>query len=75
MRVGPEVQAVYLKGTSELLRRRLHERVGHFMTERMLESQLATLEEPRDAVAVEVNCSPAEIVNEIRERLKLTKNS
>ncbi|MGA7291795.1 MAG: gluconokinase [Terriglobales bacterium] len=75
LRVGPEVQAVYLKGTSELLRRRLHERVGHFMTERMLESQLATLEEPRDAVAVEVNCSPAEIVNEIRERLKLTKNS
>lgn len=58
LRVGPEVQAVYLKGTSELLRRRLHERVGHFMTERMLESQLATLEEPRDAVAVEVNCSP-----------------
>jgi len=69
--VGPEVRVVYLKGTPELLRQRLRARVGHFMTERMLESQLAALEEPEDAVVVDVERSPAEIVAEIRSRLGL----
>ena len=50
LHIGPEVRIVYLKGSPELLRRRLHERNGHFMTEQMLESQLAALEEPEDAV-------------------------
>ena len=71
LRVAPEVQVVYLKGTPELLRQRLHARVGHFMTERMLESQLAALEEPEDAVVVDVDRSPAEITAEILARLGL----
>jgi gluconate kinase len=41
------------------------------MTERMLESQLATLEEPEDAVVVDVDRSPEEIVAEIRRKLLL----
>ena len=71
LRVAPEVQVAYLKGTPELLRERLRARVGHFMTERMLESQLAALEEPEDAVVVDVDRSPAEIVAEILARLGL----
>ena len=71
LRLAPEVQVVYLKGTPELLRQRLRARVGHFMTERMLESQLAALEEPEDAVVVDVDRSPAEIVTEILARLGL----
>jgi gluconokinase len=74
LRVAPEVQVVYLKGTPQLLRQRLRSRVGHFMTERMLESQLAALEEPEDAVVVDVDQSPAEIVAKIRAGLGL-KNS
>jgi gluconokinase len=62
-----------LRGTPELLRGRLRARVGHFMTERMLESQLAALEEPEDAVVVDVDRSPAEIVAEILARLGLKK--
>jgi gluconokinase len=74
LRVAPEVKVVYLRGTPQLLRQRLHARSGHFMTERMLASQLETLEEPEHALVVDVDRSPAEIVAEIRAKLALTKN-
>jgi gluconokinase len=71
LRVGSQVQFVYLKGTPQLLRQRLHERHGHFMTERMLDSQLSTLEEPGQATVVDVDQSPPQIVAEIQTKLKL----
>lgn len=71
LRVDSDVQFVYLKGTPQLLRQRLHERHGHFMTERMLDSQLSTLEEPGQATVVDIDQSPAQIVAEIRAGLKL----
>jgi gluconokinase len=70
LRVAPEVQLVYLRATSELLRQRLHERHGHFMTEEMLTSQLETLENPTCAMPVDVDGTPAQIVAYIRERLR-----
>jgi gluconokinase len=69
LQISPEVQLVYLKGSPQLLRQRLHARLGHFMTEQMLASQLATLEEPDNAVVVEVDASPAEIAAKIRASL------
>lgn len=75
LQVAPEVRVVYLKGTPQLLQQRLHARHGHFMTERMLKSQLTALEEPEQAVVVDIDRSPAEIVAEIRAKLALTKNS
>jgi gluconokinase len=71
LQVAPEVKIVYLKATTEVLRQRLHARLGHFMSERMLDSQLAAIEEPEDAATeiVNANRSPAEIVAEIRARL------
>ena len=69
LQVSPEVQVVYLKGTPEVLRQRLRARTGHFMTERMLESQLTALDPPEDAVVVDVDRSPEEIVSEIQSRL------
>ena len=70
--VGSEVHFVHLKGDWALLQERMRTRHGHFMAERMLESQLATLEEPEDAVVVDVDRSPEEIVAEIRKRMALT---
>ena len=69
---SPQVHFVYLKGSPEVLRERMHRRAGHFMTERMLASQLATLEEPDDATAIVVDTdrSPLEIVEEIRRQLE-----
>jgi len=71
LHVAPEVKVAYLKGTAETLRQRLRTRVGHFMTEQMLDSQLDALEEPGDAVVVDGNRSPAEVVAEIRAGLAL----
>ena len=75
LRVAPEVEVVYLKGTPQVLQQRLHSRREHFMTERMLASQLATLEEPADALAVDIDGSPAGIATEIRSRLGLTEEA
>ena len=68
----PGVNLVYLKGSFELLKRRLHERTGHFAGEQILASQFADLEEPDDAVAVDISAPPEAIVTEIRKRLGLT---
>ena len=67
--VGPQVRFVYLRGDADLLKRRLHQRHGHYMSEQMLESQLAALEEPEDALVVDVGQTPPQVVREIRERL------
>jgi gluconokinase len=69
--VSGDVKFVYLKGSYELISRRLRERHGHFATEKILADQFATLEEPEDAVTVDVDQSPEEIVREIREKLGL----
>jgi len=65
LRLVPDVYFVYLKGTASLLRERLRDRVGHFMSPAMLESQLAVLEEPADSLVIDVAQSPDEIVMEI----------
>lgn len=69
LQVTPEVKIVYLKGTAEILGQRLSSRRGHYMTERMLDSQLKALEAPEDALVVDVDRSPAEIAAEIRGKL------
>jgi gluconokinase len=71
LQVAPEVKIVYLKGAADILQQRLQSRRGHYMTERMLASQLETLEAPDDAVVININRRPPEIVAEIRQRLSV----
>jgi gluconokinase len=66
---GPEVRLVYLKGSYELILRRVETRHGHFAKESILANQFAILEEPEDAIVVDVNGSPQEIVADIRRRI------
>ena len=66
---GPEVRLVYLKGAFDVLRQRLVHRSGHFMTERLLASQLDALEEPADAITFDVQQPVADIVAEIHRQL------
>jgi len=68
---GPEVQFVYLKGSYELIAERLRARKGHFADEHILAGQFRDLEEPSDAVTVDIGASPEEIVDEICRRLGL----
>jgi gluconokinase len=66
--VDDRVKLVYLKGDRELLLERLSERHGHFMKPEMLDSQLATLEEPQRALTVDISETPEEIAAKIREQ-------
>jgi len=72
LEIGREVKFVYLKGSYETIYQRLLSRHGHFATEKILSSQFEALEEPADAIVVDIGKSPEEIVNEIRVRLKLS---
>jgi gluconokinase len=63
------VRVVYLKGSKAVIGERLRNRVGHFMNPDLLQNQFDTLEEPRDAVVVDVSMAPEAIVSEIKTRL------
>jgi len=71
LKVSQEVRFVFLKGSAALIAERLHERHGHFAGESILASQLADLEEPEDALTVNISSSPHQIVEEIRKGLGL----
>jgi gluconokinase len=71
LEVGTEVRFVYLKGSADLIAERLRARRGHYAGEQILAGQFADLEEPKDAVTVEIASTPLQIVAEIRERLGL----
>jgi len=64
-----QVKLVYLRGSRELLWSRISARKGHFMKPAMLDSQLATLEEPVNALIVDIAPPPAEIVAHLRRVL------
>ena len=70
-----EVKLIYLKGTYALIYDRLLARHGHFTGEQILASQFATLEEPTDAINIDISASPEEIVDEICRRLGLEPKS
>ena len=69
--VSSEVHLVYLRGSYETIARQLRARHGHFATEAILADQFATLEEPGDAVVIDVGKDTASMVAEIRARLGL----
>jgi gluconokinase len=66
-----EMKTVYLHGTYALIAERLHQRQGHFAGEALLASQFATLEEPRDAISIDIDKTPEQIIDEILRRLNL----
>ena len=59
------VMFVHLRGDFNLLNARMLARRGHYMKAEMLRSQLETLEEPRDALVIEVDQAPEAIVEQI----------
>jgi gluconokinase len=71
LQVDSQVKFVYLKASPALLQERLRTRRGHYMSDQMLASQLATLEEPEHALAIDAEASPSEIVSEIRARIEI----
>ncbi len=74
----PDVTLVYLKGSYDLIHRRMAARHEHFMPLALLDSQFATLQEPtpdEHPLTVDVACKPAEIVAEIVHQLELRQGT
>ena len=65
------VKIVYLKGSQRLIAERLAGRTGHFMNPALLQSQFHALEEPVDAIVVDVSAAPEAIVDTIKSQLGL----
>jgi len=59
------VRLVWLDGSKDLIAERLAHRENHYMNPKLLDSQLATLEPPVDALRVVNDKPPVEIVDEI----------
>lgn len=56
---------VYLKGEYNQIRQRILQRSSHYMPVDLLASQFAILEEPKNAINIEINQKPDEIVRQI----------
>ena len=61
---------IYLKGSAALIRSRLQHRTGHYMKADMPASQVEALEEPSDALIVDVSQPPETIVEDILAELR-----
>lgn len=64
-----QMRLVYLKGSFELIEQRLRSRSHHYMPLDLLQSQFDTLEEPTDAITVDISEPPEVIVQQIRASL------
>jgi gluconokinase len=65
------IRYVYLRGSEELIARRMAARTGHFMNPMLLHSQFETLEPPEHAIEVDITPPPEEIAANIRRKLGL----
>ena len=66
-----DVRFVYLKGDAATIRPRLAGRKGHFMPASLLASQFAALEEPDDAIVVDIRQPIEAQVTAIEQALRL----
>jgi gluconokinase len=62
------VEVIYLKGSYELIQERMSGREGHFMKPEMLKSQFSTLEEPKNALILDVSMPLDEMVGFVLEK-------
>lgn len=64
-----EIIFIHLDGEKKLIAERLKKRYGHYMPASLLQSQFETLEEPQQAISVDIEPSPRQIVDEILSKL------
>ena len=62
----PQVRFVHLKGSYELIAGRLADRQHQYMPASLLDSQFAALEEPGDALTVDISGTAEEAVAQVR---------
>ena len=69
--VNEKVRFVYLRGSFDQIETRMKRRKDHYMPVELLKSQFEALEEPRDAVIVDISHAPEEIIQIIRKGIAL----
>lgn len=60
-------QFIFLKGSFQLIRERMEKRAGHFMPTSLLQSQFDVLENPENALVVDIAQSPESIIQQIMQ--------
>jgi gluconokinase len=71
LKVDERVKFIYLQGTYEQIKTRLNNRVGHFMSATMLDSQFQILEVPQGTMTIDISNTPQDILAIIRKGLGL----
>jgi len=61
---GLDMRIVYLRGTYDQMRQHILARHGHFAGESILAGQFSDLEEPTDALVLDVSSSPERLASE-----------
>lgn len=65
------IRLIYLKGDFKIIQERLKKRPDHYMSPELLQSQLDTLEEPSEAIYIDVSQPPEVVVREIKTKLRI----
>lgn len=60
---------VWLDGSREMIEQRMKARANHYMKANMVDSQIATLEPPADALRVVNDKAPAQVVDDILQHI------
>jgi len=63
------VKWIFLDGSFKEIKKRLDKREGHYMGSKLLKTQFDILEEPKDAIRIDIKLTPDQIVREIKYRL------
>jgi gluconokinase len=64
------LEFVHLKGSRELIGSRMAARKGHYMPTSLLDSQFAILEEPHDAITIDISGTPDEITRDVLREVR-----
>ncbi|WP_452230783.1 NADP-dependent phosphogluconate dehydrogenase [Lacinutrix sp. MEBiC02404] len=69
LNIEAQTKWVYLSGTFNQIYNRMHKRSDHFMPSELLQSQFDTLEEPKDALKIDISTTPENIIKTIKKGL------
>jgi 6-phosphogluconate dehydrogenase len=67
--LADKLMFIYLKGSKEVIQTRMNARKGHFMPSQLLDSQFDALEEPTNALEIDLSKSPEEMIEETLDKI------
>lgn len=70
--IKAETKWVHLSGSFDQIFERMHSRPNHFMPSELLQSQFDILEEPKDAIRIDISLSPENSIKKIKSKLMAT---